>query len=213
MTTINDVKTKKPIEYNNGKVYKIQPINNADNDPVYIGSTTKKYLSQRMTKHRNSYSLWKNGKYHKFSVYDLFDKYGLDGCEIVLIENVNCNSKDELLQREKYHIQNCNCINKHLPLRTRNEYYKDNFNKYKEIKKQYQKDNANHIKEYQKQYKNDNKTKIMENNKLYYQSIKERNAKPYKCGCGSVFQLVYKTQHSKSLKHLAYIEQQQKMEN
>ena len=232
MTTINDVKTKKAIDYNNGKVYKIQAINNIDNDPVYIGSTTKKYLSQRMTKHRNSYNLWKNGKGSNVTLYRLFEKYGLDGCEIVLIENVNCQSKDELLQREKYHIQNSNCVNKYIPLRTHKEYKNDNYDKFnlyykeyskinfdiiKEHKQQYNKNNADRIKEQMKQYANDNKIVITKYKTQYYQDnkdrIKEEKTKQMKCDCGSLFQLNHKCKHVKSLKHLAYIEQQQKMEN
>ena len=44
------------VNYNNGKIYKIE--NNID-DMIYIGSTTKQYLSQRMDKHRSSYKRWK----------------------------------------------------------------------------------------------------------------------------------------------------------
>ena len=114
MTTKNEC----PRDYSKGKIYMIRPISGGEDGEIYIGSTTKQYLSQRMTIHRNSYNNWKKGRYHKFTVYDLFDKYGLKGCEIVLIENVNCNSIDELLQREKYHIQNNDCINKIIPRRT-----------------------------------------------------------------------------------------------
>ena len=194
MTTINDVKAKKAIDYNNGKVYKIQPINNADDDPVYIGSTTKKYLSQRMTKHRGNYKQWVNGKGHEYTAFNLFDKYGLDGCEIVLIENINCNSKDELLQREKYHIQNSNCVNKVIPLRTPIEYREDNTNKIK----QYYIDNIDKFKQYFK----DNHDKI-----------KEKRTQPLNCVCGSIIQNNEKARHSRSIKHLEYIEQQQNIEN
>ena len=49
------------VNYNNGKIYLIEPIDGEDGD-VYVGSTTKIYLSQRMSEHRNSYNLWKQGK-------------------------------------------------------------------------------------------------------------------------------------------------------
>ena len=32
-----------------------------------VGSTTKKYLSQRMDNHRNCYKRWKDGKTNKFT--------------------------------------------------------------------------------------------------------------------------------------------------
>ena len=41
------------INYSNGKIYKIEPINGEDGD-VYVGSTTKEYLSQWMATHRNN---------------------------------------------------------------------------------------------------------------------------------------------------------------
>ena len=42
-------------DYSKGKVYKIEPISEHDDGEIYIGSTIKEYLSQRMTKHRYSY--------------------------------------------------------------------------------------------------------------------------------------------------------------
>jgi hypothetical protein len=43
--------------YNNGKIYKIEPLNGEDGD-IYIGSTTKKLLCQRMASHRYDYKRW-----------------------------------------------------------------------------------------------------------------------------------------------------------
>ena len=40
------------VNYNNGKIYKIEPIVDHDEGDIYIGSTTKQYLSMRMDKHR-----------------------------------------------------------------------------------------------------------------------------------------------------------------
>ena len=42
------------VNYNNGKIYKIEPLNGEEGD-IYIGSTTKEYLSQRMDS-RGSYA-------------------------------------------------------------------------------------------------------------------------------------------------------------
>ena len=62
----------------------------------------------------------------------MFEKYGI----IVLLENVNANSKDEMLAREAYYIRNFKCINKNIPLRKvnefMNEYYKKNKDKLSE---------------------------------------------------------------------------------
>ena len=111
---------------NTGKIYKIEPINNGDDGDIYIGSTKEKYLSRRFNHHKDSYEYWKNGKYNKVMVYDLFDKYGIENCEIILLENVNYNTKDELHAREKYYIKSLKCVNKYIPTRTHKEYYQDN---------------------------------------------------------------------------------------
>lgn len=53
--------------------------------------------------------------------FNLFDKYGVENCEIVLLESVNCNSKEELLARERWFIENNKCVNKYIPFRTPEE--------------------------------------------------------------------------------------------
>jgi hypothetical protein len=90
--------------YQNGKIYKIECINGEEGD-IYIGSTAKQYLSQRMDKHRTSYKLWKEGKASYVSAYDLFDTYGVENCSILLIEVCPCDLKDELRAREGFHIK------------------------------------------------------------------------------------------------------------
>ena len=68
------------------------------------------------------YELYKNGKGRgRLSVYDLFDKYGSYNCKICLVESVNANSKGELFTREAYHIKNTKCVNKILPINTRED--------------------------------------------------------------------------------------------
>jgi hypothetical protein len=89
------------VNYNNGKVYKIQKIGGSSN--IYVGSTTKQYLSQRFYEHKRNY---KTHKKRTSKLFQLFDEFGVDNCEIVLLELVNCNSKDELLAVENYHICN-----------------------------------------------------------------------------------------------------------
>ena len=47
------------INYNNGKIYKIEPICDHDEWDIYIGSTTKQYLCQRMATHKYYYKKYK----------------------------------------------------------------------------------------------------------------------------------------------------------
>jgi hypothetical protein len=100
------------VSYNNGKIYKIEPISNGEEGDVYIGSTTKEYLSQRFASHKSDYNRWKNGKAGKISSYDIFDKYGFENCHMVLLELVNVNSIDEIRVREGYFIKSMPCVNK-----------------------------------------------------------------------------------------------------
>ena len=52
------------IDYKNSKVYKIWSPNG---DKIYVGSTTKKLLCQRMTAHREDFKRWKDGKFQSVS--------------------------------------------------------------------------------------------------------------------------------------------------
>ena len=69
--------TKGEINYKNGKIYKIEPICEHDEGEIYIGSTTKQYLSQRMTAHRNGYKRFKEGKFQVLVATDVASR-GLD---------------------------------------------------------------------------------------------------------------------------------------
>ena len=57
--------------------------------------------------------------------------------QISLLESVSCDSKAELLAREKHHIVSNNCVNKHIPTRTRAEYRQDKKDKILEYAKEY----------------------------------------------------------------------------
>ena len=102
-----------PIDYSKSKIYKLTTIH--DPNLVYYGSTVNP-LYKRKNKHKNKF---KNADY-KCSSYKLFE-LGLDDVEITLVENVNCNNKEELLQRERFYIENNNCVNRQLPIRTSEE--------------------------------------------------------------------------------------------
>ena len=122
------------VNYNNCKIYKIEPIEITNTNDIYIGATTKKYLSSRLAEHKHNYKLWENKLRNKYNSFDLFDKYGVDNCHIVLLESFNSIDKDELNQKELYYIQKHNCVNKNIPGRTKKQYYIDNYNKILEHK-------------------------------------------------------------------------------
>ena len=188
-----------------GKIYKIEAINGVDED-IYIGSTTKKLLSQRMATHRQNYKNWKLDKTGKCMSFDLFDKYGVENCKITLLENVNANSKDELHSREAFYIRTTSCVNKFIPLRTDEEWREDNKETLKEKRKEYNENNKDHIAELQHNWRINN----MEYVKSQYNETKDKtNAikrEKVNCLCGSVFSYGDKSKHLKTLKHLKYLD-------
>ncbi len=81
------------VNYENGKIYKIVC---SETNQVYYGSTTQKYLCNRLAGH----------KYKKQSTMKNFVDM-----KIYLVENYSCNSKSELEDRENYYIKNFECVN------------------------------------------------------------------------------------------------------
>ena len=98
--------------YQNSKIYKIY----SDlGDKVYIGCTTKEYLSQRMAKHKYDYTYYKKKRedtgFAFVYSYLLFDEYGVDNCKIELLETNPCTSIDEIRKREAHYIKTIPNIN------------------------------------------------------------------------------------------------------
>ena len=103
---------------------------------IYIGSTTKQYLSQRMDAHRGKYDIWLKGHKRTYvSVFDLFQKYKIENCKIYLIELFPCNTRDELLAKEGHYIKTMKCVNKIVAGQSPKEYYEANKTKINEKKK------------------------------------------------------------------------------
>ena len=106
--------------------------------------------------------------------FDLFDKYDFDNCVISVIENVNVNTKEELLQKERYYIQSMKCVNKFIPLRTQKEHYIDNIEHAKYIRKIYYENHKKESAEYQKKWREENKELKQDLDKQYRENNKEK---------------------------------------
>ena len=158
------------VNYSKGKIYCIVPIVEHDEGDVYIGSTAKFYLSQRMDTHRSNYQKWRVG-YVKYTTtsFNLFDKYGVGNCKIVLLESVDAKSKDELLAREAHYIKTMKCINKVIPLRTRQQYKEDN----KERITEYRLSIKEQTRLKDQEYRDKNKELLKIKSKQYYEKNKE----------------------------------------
>lgn len=95
---------------NNGIIFIISSLNCKDNE-IFIGSTTLS-LNEIFNLHKSDYKMWKTGVNIYRTSFILFNKYGIDNCNIILLENINTLSYDEIVAREKYYIKTFKCINR-----------------------------------------------------------------------------------------------------
>lgn len=188
-----------PNRYQQGKIYKIV---SPHTEKIYIGSTTKQYLSQRLAKHKSDFKEWlKHGK-HNVTSYRLLE---LGDVEIMLLETYPCNSKDELHKKEREYIENFKdiVVNHVIPTRTKMEYdiiyYNNNLERISERSKQYYENNEDEIKQRVKEYRKNNIEKIKEYDR-------ERHQQLYDCVCGKKqIKKGCKGSHNKTEKHQTYL--------
>jgi len=143
------------VNYQNGKIYKITGTNNEGIELIYIGSTVQK-LCVRVASHVRDF---KNGRSITSSQVLICNDY-----KITLIELYPCNSKEELLMRERYYYDLVDCVNKLKPILLEGE----RINYHTQYTKQYYIDNADTIREREKQYYIENKDRICERHKQYH---------------------------------------------
>ena len=108
------------------------------------------------------------------SPFKLFENYGIDNIDIILIESFPCSNKYELLVTERNHIENENCINRNIPNRSRKEWNNTNKEKLKEYReqnkekmlqqtKEWRKNNSEVVKQTVKDYQEKNKNYLPSN--------------------------------------------------
>ena len=148
--------------YETGKIYKVV---NDVNGMTYYGSTTQT-LSRRMSGHRKDY------KRGKCKTYELWGN--IEDCKIYLIELCPCDLKIELERRERYYIENNDCINKVIPLRNIKEWREVHKEEIALKAKEYNEANKEQISLKVKEYRDNNKEKIAFKKKEYYEANKEQ---------------------------------------
>lgn len=151
-------------DYQKAKIYKIV---DANEEMVYVGCTVNT-LARRMAGHRSKYN-----KEDFVSSHIIFDKYGVENCKILLLENYPCNSKDELNKREGFYIKHLDCVNKQIAGRTNHEYYEDNKEAIIDKQKKYYELNNDKRVAIRKKYNDANKEAIAEEHKIYREKNKE----------------------------------------
>ena len=149
-------------------------------DLVYIGSTKQK-LSIRFSNHKGAFKSWKAGKIKNCPMSrEIFENSDIDNVRIELIEVV----EDQAFERERYYIDNIDCVNKNKPTRTHKEYREDNKEIISEKSKTWQKINREKYLNYQKEYR-------------------EKTNKKNDCAiCGGIYTSANKAIHEKTKKHI-----------
>jgi hypothetical protein len=160
------------VNYALGKIYKIAPIGGSADGDIYVGSTTKK-LSQRMACHRSDYKRWKEGKHHRTTSYDIFEKYGVENCVITLLEQVNATCKDDLNAKERHYIESLVCVNKCIVGRTPTEYREENREIVLKRKAVYREANREQLSTKQQEYAKANMEKILKQRAEFREANRE----------------------------------------
>jgi len=180
-------------------IYKITDNTNGD---VYYGSTIES-VSHRMAKHRYKYKLYKSGLSHFVSSYLILDNNDYD---YECIEEMEVDTKQEMLLREKWYIQNNECVNCVSPIETEEEYrqrhrisdrkyYQNNKEKFKQYAKEYDLKNKDKVREYRRKYNIENRDRI-----------NERRGKKIVCECGMTYTYGNRLRHFKAKRHLDKIQ-------
>jgi hypothetical protein len=148
------------VNYNNGKIYKLICDNS---DLIYIGSSTQP-LYKRLNQHK---------KRNECSSKKLFE---LGNVKIILIEEVKCENKEQLLKCEQYYIDKYknNIINTINAYTDQKDYYINNKDKILNRQKDYDNKNKDKINKKKKEYYNNNKDKKKEKFKEYYINNKNK---------------------------------------
>lgn len=205
-------------KYQKSKIYKL--VSNSS-DLVYYGSTYSK-LSKRLSGHKADYKRHLNGGKNYITSFKLME---LGDIKIILVENFPCDNIEELISKERFYIENNECVNKVIPGRTPKEYQEDNKDRIAKRKKEYQEANKEKISEHKKikyqenreerikqvkEYSEANKEKIKKYRTEYRIKNKEEISKKRKviinCECGSETSRNHLARHKRTKKHIDFLE-------
>jgi len=210
---------RKAIDYNNGKIYAIlkKGVNLEDADGmVYIGSTVH-YLAMRFGGHISEYV---SGDAH-CSSKELFKEYGVDNCEIILIENYPCKTKRELETREGQHQRTIKCVNKVIAGRDYATFKIECRDIYLQQKKASYERTKEYVLAYQKEYTKNNREVVLQRKRVYVAAHKaekvaydkERQKIKFICECGREVSHAHKSEHKQTKIHITLMERLARQEH
>lgn len=188
-------------KYQKGKIYKIVP-KYQNEDMCYIGSTCMT-LKKRMISHISNFKTKQNRTNKTNTSYKMLERYGIENCDILLIEDFPCNSKIELYLREAYHIsQNPHCVNVMTPILTEEERRQKNI----ERTKDYRLKNSEIVKEkdkkrYHRQRTEEGKKYHQDFNKKWFEKNKSKYQNNLSCDCGGKYSFYYFKKHQSTKCH------------
>lgn len=160
---------------NTGNIYAL--LDNT-NGQVYFGSTIHS-LNKRLYGHKSCYKKYLEGKHGYLSSFEIIcnDDYNIHPIEVVHYDTI-----DQLLMRERFYIEQIDCVNYNIPTRTQAERHAAN--------PQPHRDRVKH-------YYYENKEKVLERQK-------KQKAEKYTCDCGMVLSNGSRSRHVKSQFHINY---------
>ena len=149
-------------------------------------------------------------------VYTHFNTIGWENVKIILIQEFNLESRQQLLREEdkiiQLNLENDKCLNTRRPFyglekREQRKVYKtDNKEYIFQQNKDYVERNREKVSERRRKYRENNKQQISDAKKLWYENNKERILNKHHeiitCTCGVQIQKVSLQRHMKTKKHL-----------
>jgi hypothetical protein len=191
--------------FKRGKIYTIR----SHKTPlIYVGSTTQKHLSNRLSGHKTQYKRYKKDKAGFCASFDILEID--ENCYIELYEEYPCDSKEQLDKREGQVIRELDCCNKRIAGRTPREWYEDNKQKKLDYRKQYYATHKDKCKEQSREYQITHKDELKDYMKKYRtknkDKIKANKSQKHTCECGGRYIHNHKARHMKTKKHQEYMD-------
>lgn len=157
----------KPNKYNDARIYSIR---NCIDDDIYIGSTTQS-LVKRFSEHKRELN---KTKIRKYKLYDKFRELGIDNFYIELVQEVNCENREQLLKIEGECIRKMGTLNKLMMTDgNRKEYFKQRYENNPDKKKEWRENNRERYLELRKNYRLRHRDALLEKARLYNELHKE----------------------------------------
>jgi len=122
-------------------IYIVKPKQAYLRGEIYVGSTHKS-KEEAFREDKCQYKLYLEKKFHYVTMFSLFEKYGVDNCEMEFIVTYDDISKEELRRREEAVRQRVECVNKNRAYRSEKDkieyfrrYYQEHKEKWRDIYK------------------------------------------------------------------------------